>query len=348
MTPSDLTAAVKSLAREVGFARVGIAPAGPVQHAEKFRRWLDCGWHARMAYMADHPDKRSRPDLLVPGARSVICLAVGYAPARPQPRGQVRVARYARGRDYHKVLKRRCRALIDGIRRIAPSFYGRAFVDSAPVMERTLAAAAGLGWIGRNGCLIVPQLGSYVVLAEIVCNLDLRPDAPLARRCGKCTRCVEACPTGALGDDALVDARICISYLTVEHRGPIDPRLWAKMGAGVFGCDACQAGCPYNQDLPAGDAELLDAPAPLGGASLAGLLGAAEQDWDAATRGSAVRRAKWPVLLRNAVIAAGNIPPPDLTDADALAAALRRIRKEHPELRQLAQWALERLGRPGA
>jgi len=350
MNAADLTAAVKSLARQAGFARVGIAPAGQVQHAEKLRRWLARGWHAGMAYMARHQAQRTRPDLLVAGARSVICLAVGYAPPPDAPTGRIGVARYARGRDYHKLLKRRCRVLTAGIGRIEPSFRGRAFVDSAPVMERSLAAAAGLGWIGRNGCLIVPGLGSYVVLAEVVCNLPLRCDGPLEDGCGRCDRCVRACPTGALGADALVDARICISYLTVEHRGPIEARLWPKMGTGVFGCDACQADCPHNQDVPAGDGELLDAPAPVGGASLADLLAAGENDWDAATRASAVRRVKWPALLRNAVIAAGNVSAADPAGADtrALAAALRRIRKNHAGLSELADWALKRLKRPDA
>ena len=277
----------------------------------------------------------------MPGARSVICLAAAYAPNRPPPTQAARVARYARGRDYHNVLRRRCRGLMDRIRALEPSFAGRAFVDSAPVMERSLAAAAGVGWIGRNGCLLAPGLGSYVLLAEIVCNLPLAPDAPLEPQCGDCRACLAACPTGALGDDGLVDARKCVSYLTVEHAGRIASPLWPKMGTSLFGCDACQEACPHNADLPAGEADLVGAAAPLAGASTAHVLAWREDDWDRATRGSAIRRAQWPRLLRNAAIAAGNVPAGS-SDAPALAAALRRLRRG--DLAELIDWALSRLG----
>jgi epoxyqueuosine reductase len=169
----DLTAAVKALALEEAFVRVGIAPAGGAADGEIFRQWLARGCHAGMAYLARNVEKRLRPDRLVPGARSVICLAAGCEAAPDDPAARVEIARYARGRDYHKVLKRRCRSLIARIRRIAPGFRGRAFVDSGPVLERSLAASAGLGWIGRNRCLIVPHLGSHVLLCEVVCNLPL-------------------------------------------------------------------------------------------------------------------------------------------------------------------------------
>ena len=358
----DLTAAIKAAAQEAGFARVGIASASPAPHAELLEQWLARGWHADMGYMASNLARRKRPTRLVPGARSVICLAAGYAPhpggchpqARRQRRLWVPVARYARGPDYHKVLKRRCCALIDRIRKLAPSFEGRAFVDSAPIMERSLAAAAGVGWIGRNGCLIAPRLGSYVLLAEIVCNLPLPPDAPLSPQCGDCRRCLAACPTGALHEDGLVDARKCISYLTVEHAGAIDRRLWPQMGTSVFGCDACQEACPHNEDLPPGDPQLVAAGLPLGGAAIAGILSWSQRDWDRATRGSAVRRAKWPRLLRNAVIGAGNLRAaaegpgaetvrPPCFDAAAVSTALHNVRGGHPDLAELVDWALSRL-----
>lgn len=247
------------------------------------------------------------------------------------------VAHYARGRDYHKVLKKRCHRLAGAIRDVAPEFEGRCFVDTAPLMERGLARLAGLGWIGRNGCLIVPGLGSYVLLAEIVCNLHLVPDEPTEAGCGDCRLCVEACPTGACSGEVLVDARKCLSYLTVEHRGEIAPPYRAAMGARVFGCDTCQVVCPHNRDLPAGDADLLDGREPLGGATLAEMLDWTEPDWDAATRGCATRRAKLEQMLRNVAIAAGNSA--DIT----LIEPLRRLRDRHPDLTGSADWALDRL-----
>jgi epoxyqueuosine reductase len=330
--PDSLTAAVKSLALEAGFARVGIAPADTPPHAERFGQWLGRSWHGEMEYMAANLVKRLQPDRLVEGAKSCICLAVSYAPAPGEADGLV--ARYARGRDYHKVLKKRCLSLMDAIRRIVGSLTAQAFVDTAPVMERSLAARAGLGWIGRNGCLIVPGLGSYVLLCEIICDLPLDFDRPLgatgvppvgttvehpddrqdARRttddrrdaCRTCGACVRACPTGAIGDGGLVDARRCVSYLTVECREPIDPQLWKAIGNGVFGCDRCQEACPHNRSVPPGDAELRGAGPPLGGAAVADILNWTEQDWDLATRGSACRRASRAMFLRNAKIAAGN------------------------------------------
>ena len=306
----ELTDRVKSLALEVGFARVGVAPAAEAPHGERLDEWLARGWHAGMGYMARNVEKRKRPDLLVPGARSVLCLAAGYAPAMPTvPGGEYFIARYARGRDYHKVLPNRCRRLMDRIREIAPEFAGRAFVDSAPVAERSLAAAAGLGWIGLNGCLIVPGLGSYVVLCEIVCNLPLVPGEPTAPQCGDCDACATACPTGALGDEGLVDCRRCISYLTIEHRGEIEPQYREKIGNRLFGCDTCQEVCPHNRGVPRGDAELTPRGKPLGGAGLVEILAWTQDHWDAATRGSTLRRAGYEGLLRNAAIVACNSEP---------------------------------------
>jgi len=334
ISPDDITAAVKDAAIEAGFARVGIASVEEAD-GEGFRAWLDEGRHGEMAYLARNVDKRLAPAKLVPGSRSVICLVVPYAPATTP--GDTLVARYARGRDYHRVLKKRCRRLMDRIREIAPDFEGRAFVDSAPVMERRLAAEAGLGWIGRNGCLIVPGLGSYVFLCEILCSLPLRPDSPLASACRDCDACVGACPTGALVDPPLVDARRCISYLTIEHREAVDPELRARMGVRLFGCDACQAACPHNRDLPPGDEEFRG-DSPLGGAGIVDVLAWTWEDWDAATRGSACRRASHEMFLRNAVIAAGN------SGDGSLCEALVALRERWAEMNECVSWALARLG----
>jgi len=341
----ELTAAVKQLALQCGFDLVGIAPATPLPAAAALDTWLERGWHAEMAYMAANVDKRRSPAVLVPGARSVICLAVGYAAEREPPADSPAVARCARGRDYHKVLKRRCHTLMDRIRAISPEFAGRAFVDTAPVMERALARRAGLGVIGRNGCLINDRMGSYVVLCEIVCTLALASDEPLSGDCGRCGRCIEACPTGALGPDALVDANKCISYLTIEHRQAIDPDLWPLMGPSVFGCDACQAVCPHNSDLPPGDPQFQPADRPLSGNTLTDILSWAKTDWDRATRGSAMRRATHEMFLRNAVIAVGNGGGRVPAGAKGPAEDLTRVGEHFPNLAPLCRWALGQLHR---
>ncbi|MCD4824472.1 MAG: tRNA epoxyqueuosine(34) reductase QueG [Phycisphaerae bacterium] len=302
-----LTAAVKSLALESGFVRAAIAPAGPIAGAAAFRQWVESGFAAEMNYLAANVDKRVNPKSLVEDARSVICLAVGYMPvcSLPVDGRAAFVGRYARGRDYHKVLKKRAHDLCDRILRIAPDFAGRAFVDTAPVAERSLAAESGLGWIGRNGMLVVPGFGNAVLLAEIVCNLPLRPGEPVEAACGDCTACLSVCPTGALAAEGTLDARKCISYHTIENRGAIPRELWPQFGNSVFGCDRCQSLCPHNDSVPPGDPELLAPPGepPL---TIEDILRWTEADWDAATRGRAMRRATLWMFHRNAVLAAGN------------------------------------------
>lgn len=336
ISPCDLTARIKSIALGAGFARVGVTAADPVAGRDRFVRWLADGCHAKMSYLARNVEKRFAPARLVPGARTVICLGMSYAPPEgDHPHGPF-IARYARGRNYHKVLKKRCAALTDEIRRIDGGFEGRVFVDSAPVAERSLAASAGIGWIGRNGCLIAPGAGSYVVLCQIVCNLRLCPDEAIDADCGDCRACLDACPTGALLGDGLVDARRCISYLTIENRGPILPEHWPAIGTRLFGCDACQQACPHNRDVPAGDPELCpseDRPSP----QLADVLRWQPADWDTMTRGRALRRANLEMFLRNAVIAAGN------SDQADLAGPLEELARRMPQLGGEIEWALGRL-----
>lgn len=340
---SDLTAAVVALAREEGFAAAAIAPVGPVPHEDRFREWLRRGWHGSMTYMARHQDLRLGRRPIVEGGRSVICLAAACG-AGDRPSDSL-VARYARGRDYHKVLKTRCHRLMDRLRALERGFVGRAFVDSGPLAERTLAAWGGLGWIGRNGCLYVPGQGSHVLLCEIVSNLPLTPGRPVGSPCAGCGACREACPTGAIGEDGLVDSRRCISYLTIEHRGGIPRELWPRMGRRLFGCDRCQEACPHNRagasaagaGATPSDRRLAPARRPLGGASLADVLCWTPEDWDAATRGSACRRATWEMFLRNAVIAAGN------SGDRSLAPLLEALRRRGVVDEALTDWAAARL-----
>ncbi len=310
---AQLDQTVRRVASQAGFDCVAVTTAREVDGGQRYDDWLARGGAGQMDYLRQNRDKRFHPDRLVEGARSVICLAVGYAPGPDEPVLQADpprafVARYARGRDYHKVLKKRCHRMMDELRLIVPDFNGRAFVDSAPLAERSLAAASGLGWIGRNGCLIVPRLGSYLVLCEIVCNLELTPDDPIHGDCGDCGACVRACPTGACGGDGLIDAPRCLSYLSIEYTGSIGETLRESWGCSVFGCDRCQQACPHNHDLPAGDPKLRSPAASesqlrIHAAPLAELLAWNEPEWDLATRGLALRRGGYDGFMRNVILA---------------------------------------------
>ena len=306
---------VRDMAMDLGFALAGVTRAIPSQRGEFVRRWLDAGRHGEMAYMARNLDVRLDPAKLLPGAMSVICVADAY-PAAPieqedtsQPVG--RVARYAWGDDYHKTIRKRLFELADALRSRRPEHEFRAAVDTAPILEREHAAAAGLGWIGRNTMLVNRQLGSWLLLGQIVTTLDVAVAEPAsdAGRCGACRRCVDACPTGCISPEGYeLDADRCISYLTIEHRGAIDPALHRPMGDWVAGCDVCQQVCPFNSDpSPAPGCQpayTLRPPGPL--VSLIELL-----DWDADARSralqrSALKRIKLDMFKRNALIAAGN------------------------------------------
>ena len=340
------TTQVKALALEAGFLAAGVAAAQDLSaHAGPLEGWLREGLCGSMDYMRRNLPQRKDPRLLVDGARSVIVLAAGYQFAQDLAdapgtalKADAMISRYARGRDYHKVLKRRCIDLMDHVRGLAPSFEGRAFVDSAPIMERTLAVLAGVGWVGRNGCLVVPGTGSYVMLCEIVCNLPLVPDTPLVGDCGDCDACVRACPSGALLGDKRLDAWRCISCLTIEHEGQIDAEFREHMGLSVFGCDRCQEVCPHNQagasSVERGqDADTIS--------RLGAMLAWTPQDWDRHTAGKAWRRASYVQWMRNVIIAAGNCR------CEALAGDLDRAREQladFPELAELLSWARQRVG----
>ncbi len=337
--PEDLSIEqLTRLAQQVGFSRLAVTSADPVsdEHARRLSQWLADGMHGRMDYLARNVDLRLDPAKLMDGARSVICLAAGYAarPASESPGYQV--ARYARGRDYHKRLKKRCHALMDALREIRPEFAGRALVDTAPLLERALAERAGLGVIGRNRCLIAPGQGSWVLLAEIVCNLRLPAGQPAGNGCDACGGCIASCPTGALRSDGRLDARLCISYLT-KNASTVPPALRGAMGDRLFGCDSCQAVCPHNQQLPPGDEELAPDAPPLSGATLGDILGWSEDDWDRATRGTTLREGSWHTLRRAAIIVAAN------TGRTELAAAIRAAAESDPALADVAEWALAKL-----
>ncbi len=230
MTPAALTMRIKEAGRRLGFDRVAVGSAGPPEHAVAFERWLDAGHAGTMSYLERGREKRLDPARVLPGARSVVACALGYYQGR-ETEGPPGVARYAWGDDYHDVVEPRLRSLGALIASLAPGAESRAYVDTGPVLERDLAARAGLGWIGKNTMLLHPDLGSFFFIGTVLTTAELEPDAILPDRCGSCTRCLDACPTGAFLEPYVLDARRCIAYLTIEHRGPISPssgRGWAR------------------------------------------------------------------------------------------------------------------------
>ncbi|TVQ17068.1 MAG: tRNA epoxyqueuosine(34) reductase QueG [Bacteroidetes bacterium] len=247
---SILAQRIKEKALELNFDAVGFAPAQSVNetHQKHLDQWLKNNYHGQMHYMANHKEKRTDPTLLVPGAKTVICLAMNYHQKDYQhPEAHYKVSQYAAGIDYHHTIKKKLYALLEFIREQTSSESARVFTDSAPVMERYWAQQCGLGASGKNSCLIIPRKGSYFFLAEIILDIELPYDTPFEKDlCGKCTRCMEACPTGAITSPGSIDARRCISYLTIELKDPIPEEFTGKTEGYIFGCDICQQVCPHN------------------------------------------------------------------------------------------------------
>jgi epoxyqueuosine reductase len=313
MSPAALSARIKAIARDLGFDRVGICSARPVQRREYYRQWLAAGHAGKMKYLHRHVNQRMDPASLLAGAHSVVVVGLNYRQPGPQlpddgrPRG--RIAMYAWGGDYHRVVKKKLYGLVRQVREAVGEGFGwRACVDTSPVLERELAAAAGVGWIGRNTLVLERELGSYFFLGALITTLELLPDEPMADRCGRCTRCLEACPTGALHAPYQMNASRCISYLTIELRDEIPADLKPPMGDWVFGCDICQDVCPYNRKGPFSREPRLAVRPPGPHVDLDDLLAWGPAEYDATLRGSAMRRAKLEMLHRNARIAMQNRP----------------------------------------
>lgn len=301
---------IKRWARELGFQQAGISDIDLGQHPQHLERWLAAGHHADMAWMAE--PKRCHPDQLVPGTQRIISVRMDYLPADPRCFEVLNnpdlayVSRYALGRDYHKLIRRRLQQLADKISQAAGPFGYRAFVDSAPVLEKAVASQAGLGWIGKHTVVINRQAGSWFFLGELFTDLPLPIDAPVSSHCGSCQACIDICPTQAIIAPYQLDAGKCISYLTIEHRGSIPIELRSAIGNRIFGCDDCQMVCPWNRYakpsqekdfLPRHD---LDQPEALS------LLKWTEAEWSTRTEGMALRRAGYRGWLRNVSIALGN------------------------------------------
>lgn len=302
---------IKKKARELGFDICGIAPAESHPELLFLREWLDRGYAADMAWLPRSADKRADVRNVLPGARSVIVTATLYNTSRPYsgelPPETAKISRYAWGDDYHDVLKRRLDALLEWMRSVSPEpFAARAYVDTGPVQERVYAQYAGLGWIGKNTCLINPEIGSWLFLAEIVCTLDLEPGTQGLEQCGSCTRCLDACPTGALVEAGVLDSNRCISYLTIEARGPLPVEQLEAIGTHVYGCDICQEVCPYNRPAPASQDPHWQPRTGLDLPRLADLAARSDDDLLELLRRSPMKRPKIEGLRRNLTIALAN------------------------------------------
>jgi epoxyqueuosine reductase len=337
----------KREARRLGFELAGIASAAPADGFDSYRDWLAAGHAGEMAYLHRHADARRHPDAILPEVRSVVMLGMNYKPpadeaARPLLAG--RVARYARGLDYHDVLRQRLNALLDWVRLQAPGCRGRGVVDTAPLLERDFARRAGLGWFGKNTMLLNKRLGSYFFLAALLLDLELPPDPPHeAAHCGTCTACLDACPTGAFVAPGQLDARRCISYLTIELKGQVPEQLRPGVGEWLFGCDVCQEVCPWNRKAPAAAEPAFAARADLVAVDLVELLGLSEEEFRRRFRGTALARSKRRGLLRNAALVLGNCGDPA-----ALPALERALTDPEPLVREAACWAIDRIRKGGA
>lgn len=338
MTLADL---VKEEARSLGFHLVGIAPADPLVEAhDRYREWIARGYHASMEYMARWGDvRRSAADPgIVAGAKSVIVCAMGYGRSGDPPALGATVASYARGRDYHNVLTPRLRKLARFVREKVPGAKTRVFVDTAPLLEKAWAMRAGIGWIGKNSCLIHPELGSRLVLGEVVTDAAFEPDAQHEEMCGGCHACLDACPTGAFPVPFVVDANRCLAYWTIEHRGPIPDEMKVRVGDRIFGCDDCQDVCPFDKkarDLGAKDFATHPRWARFGPAEL---LAMGEHEFASIANGSPMARPGRSGMLRNAAIVLGHrkdrVHLPVLRSAAA---------DPDPAIRDAAEWAIRRV-----
>ncbi len=339
---------IRELSREFGFQRCGIAGIELGADEDHLHDWLAKGLHGSMAWMAHHDGKRARPAELLPGTLRVISVGLDYGRGDDDTAwrtladgGRAYVARYALGRDYHKLMRQRLQRLADRIATTVGPFGHRVFVDSAPVLERALARNAGLGWIGKHTCLIDRDGGSWFFLGEIYVDLPLPVDAPATAHCGTCTRCIDICPTQAIVAPNRLDARRCISYLTIEHEGSIDEDLRPLIGNRIFGCDDCQLVCPWNKFAKRSDEPDFRARNDLDQATLAELFAWTEGEFLQRTEGSAIRRSGYQRWLRNIAVALGNAA----TTPDVLA-ALESRRQDHDQLvREHVTWSLDRHAR---
>ncbi len=352
----SLTEEIKAHATYLGFDLSGVTTAEPPRHGEYYAKWIEQGMAGEMAYLGRQIEKRQDPGQILPNARSLVVVAMNYRCPDPDPvpggapgdthRGtpgdthRGKIARYARGDDYHDVMKAKLQELLGFIReRAGRPVEGRVYVDTGPVLEREFAVRAGLGWFGKHTNLIHKRVGSWLLIGEILLDIDLDPDRTTANHCGTCTRCIEACPTEAIVEPYVVDSRRCISYHTIELKGAIPLEYRAAMGDRVFGCDDCQDVCPWNRRAPeTGHSAFISRPwneAP----GLIEMLGLTPEEFRTRFRGSPVKRTKRRGLLRNAAVALGNTKDPE-----AIPALADSLGDDEPLVRGHAAWALGNIG----
>lgn len=296
-----LSVRIKEHAATLGFDACGICRAEEVDILTQnhLREWIEKGYHADMEYISGNIDKKNNPQLLVEGAKSIICVALNYYPSQKQLLSAPQIAYYAYGKDYHEVLKIKLQSLFDYIKTLIPNAEGRAFVDTAPVLERYWAAKAGIGFIGKNSLLIIPKKGSYYFLGEIIVNAELEYDNPLEISCGSCTRCVEACPTSAIEKPYLINSNLCISYQTIENKGEINTSIISKLSNNLYGCDICQQVCPWNKFATPNTSKEFEPDEEFLQLDYQKLEKMTIEDYRRIFKGSAIKRAKYSGLMRN-------------------------------------------------
>ncbi len=342
----SLQSRIKQQAHALGFELAGIAPAAEPDGFAHLQDWLAQGYAGEMDYMRRHAEARRHPDSMLPNVKSVVMVGINYKSQGSEVGGRGsgingRISNYAGGVDYHDVLRDRLKSLLDWIRNEVPEVRGRAVIDTAPLLERDFARRAGLGWFGKNTMLLHKKLGSYFFLGALLLDLALPADEPFATaHCGSCTRCLDACPTDAFVGPYQLDARRCISYLTIELRGSIPEELRSRMDDWVFGCDICQEVCPWNRKAPNGEEPMFLSGVSETQVDLVDLMGLTEEEFHRRYRHSPIWRTRRTGLLRNAAIALGN-----MGDRRALAVLKRAQTDAEAIIREAARWAIAQIVR---
>ena len=342
----DLKDAIRSEAQRLGFQLVGVTTPDPPAHLSIYDDWLNAGHHAGMGWMGTtrNRQRRADPKLILPECQSILVLGMAYPPssAAPLPPGEGRIASYAWGDDYHDLIPERLAEIVAFIElQVGNKVPNRWYTDTGPILEREMAQRAGLGWIGKNTCLIHPQAGSYFLLAEVLLGIELPPDEPFTSdHCGSCSRCIQACPTGCISPNRTIDANRCISYLTIEEKGSLSLELRPKIGNWVFGCDVCQQVCPWNKRfaIPTDETRFMKLYSDRTGRASASLdieLALTPQAFNHRFKGSPVKRTKRRGYLRNVTLAIGNTGKPD-----GIPALKQALVDPEPLIRGHAAWAL--------